>query len=109
MSEFVTLAKTLHESAKSKGFYDSLDMTTFNSQAKQLMMIVSEASEVMEALRKSKGQYEVVEEISDILVRVFDFYGALIESGEVTESLDEVFASKVKINSTRPKMHGVKG
>jgi NTP pyrophosphatase (non-canonical NTP hydrolase) len=106
---FDILSDQLHDAAKQKGFYDELKMDQFNSQAKQLAMIHSEVTEVLEALRKSKGEEKVVEEIADILVRVFDFYGSLYESGVVTSSLDTVFAQKVKTNATREKMHGVLG
>ena len=106
---FDQISKELHDTAKSKGFYDSLEMREFNSQAKQLAMIHSEATEVLEALRKSKGEYAVVEEICDILVRCFDFYESLREAGVVVSSLDEVFEEKTSINKSRPRMHGVLG
>lgn len=103
------LSMDLHEVSKAKGFYDDLDMTDFNSQAKQLAMIHSEVTEVLEALRKSKGQDQVVEELSDILIRVFDLYAALRESGEVTDSLSDALKRKAMVNQDRPRMHGVKG
>lgn len=99
----------LHETAKSKGFYDSLDLTEFNSQAKQLAMVHSEVSEVLEALRKDKGQDKVVEELADILIRVFDLYAALKEAGVVTDSLQDSLITKAGVNQTREKMHGVRG
>lgn len=106
---FDEISVELHATAKEKGFYDSLDMTEFNSQAKQLCMVHSEATEVMEALRKQKGEREVVEEIADILVRCFDLYEALRSAGVVTDSLQEVFDDKTKVNKSRPRLHGVLG
>lgn len=106
---FDEISTELHQTARSKGFYDRLDMTDFNSQAKQLAMIHSEVTEVLEALRKEKGEKAVVEEIADILIRSFDLFAALRESGVVTSSLDEVFNEKVGINKERPRMHGVLG
>lgn len=106
---FDETASRLHDSAKSKGFYDSLNMAEFNSQAKQIAMIHSEATEVLEALRKSKGERAVVEELADILIRVLDMYEALRRAGEVESSLDEVFDDKVIVNRERPFLHGVKG
>lgn len=103
------VAYRLHNDAKAKGFYESLKMDDFNSQAKQLAMIHSEVSETLEALRKQHGEEHVVEELSDILVRVFDFYGALREAGVVSSSLHDGFLSKVEVNKTRPRMHGVLG
>lgn len=99
----------LHKTAKSKGFYDKLDMTDFNSQAKQLAMIHSEASEVLEALRKDKGQDKVVEELADILIRTFDLYAALKAAGVVTDSLADSLSAKARVNEGREKMHGVRG
>lgn len=102
-------AAVLHETALSKGFYESLDMKEFNSQAKQLAMIHSEVTEVLEALRKSKGQDQVVEELADIIIRVLDMYAALRNVGVVQDSLDDVLSSKAEINRTRPRMHSVLG
>lgn len=107
--DFDEVSHRLHQAARDKGFYDHLQMTDFVSQAKQLMMVVSECSEVMEALRKSRGQDAVLDELSDILVRTFDLYGALHKAGVVTGSLEDAFNTKVKFNSTRPRMHGVLG
>lgn len=109
MTDFDMVAITLHETARDKGFYDSLNMKEFNSQAKQLAMIHSEVTEVLEALRKEKGERAVVEEIADILVRTFDFYQALYRDGVVESSLQEVFDEKTAVNKTRPRMHGVLG
>ena len=106
---FDEISIELHQTARSKGFYDRLDMTDFNSQAKQLAMIHSEVTEVLEALRKEKGEAAVVEEIADILVRCFDFYEALYRANVVTSSLQQVFNEKVGINKERPRMHGVLG
>lgn len=106
---FDQVSQELHETAKSKGFYDSLSMDEFNSQAKQLAMIHSEVTEVLEALRKSKGEQAVTEEIADILVRTFDFYQSLVDAGVVSLSLDEVFEAKTAINKSRERMHGVLG
>lgn len=106
---FDEISKELHATAKEKGFYDSLNMAEFNSQAKQLAMIHSEVTEVLEALRKSQGERAVVEELADIAIRLFDMYASLVEAGVVTLSFDEVFADKTSINKSREKMHGVLG
>lgn len=109
MTYLDSVSKSLNETSRSKGFYDTLDMTEFNDQAKQLAMIHSEVSETLEALRKSMGEQKVVEEIADILIRTFDFYEALRREGVVTLSLDEVFDGKANTNKERPRMHGVLG
>lgn len=77
--------------------------------AKQIAMIHSEATEVLEALRKDKGQDQVVEELADILIRVFDLYEGLRFNGDVKDSLHDTVKKKMGINESRPRMHGVAG
>lgn len=101
------LAIELHDTAKSKGFWDY--EVDFNFQAKQLAMIHSEATEVLEALRKDKGERYVVEECADIIIRVLDFWAGLKEAGVVSTSLDEAMAEKTAVNKTRERLHGVRG
>lgn len=107
------LSYELHQTAVSKGFWDALekmdDEDKFIFYAKQIAMIHSEATEVLEALRKSKGHDQVVEELADIIIRVCDLYEGLKEKGEVLFSLEKTVKAKAKINEDRPKMHGVKG
>lgn len=101
------LAYELHETAKEKGFWDyPRDFVFF---AKQLAMVHSEVTEVLEALRKTKGEKAVVEELADIIIRVLDLYEGLRESEIVTSSLQEILEEKANINKDRPKMHGVLG
>lgn len=108
------IAQSLHQTATEKGFWDFI----YNSQntgnefiffSKQLAMVHSEVTEVLEALRKDKGQQAVVEELADIIIRVLDLYAGMKANGVVSASLDEVLAEKAKFNSTRPRMHGVAG
>lgn len=107
------LAAQLHETAAEKGFWEPLTRMEkedyFVFYAKQIAMIQSEATEVLEALRKSKGHDKVVEELADIIIRVLDLYEGLRENGEVLFSLEKTVKSKAKINTQRPKLHGVKG
>ena len=107
------LSSQLHETAVEKGFWDVLGVLPeedkFVFYAKQIAMIHSEATEVLEALRKSKGHSEVIEELADIIIRVCDLYEGLRLNGEVLFSLDKVVKSKAKVNKSRPKMHGVRG
>lgn len=109
------LAKSVHENATEKGFWDYMYSSsepvgdTFIFFAKQIAMIHSEATEVLEALRKQKGANEVVEELADIIIRVVDLYQGLKMAGEVNESLEEVLERKMLVNTQRPKMHGVLG
>jgi len=109
------LAKSVHENATEKGFWDYMYSNaepvgdTFIFFAKQIAMIHSEATEVLEALRKQKGANEVVEELADVIIRVVDLYQGLKMAGEVKDSLEEVLERKMLVNTQRPKMHGVLG
>lgn len=107
------LSIRLHETAVEKGFWDALGTLSeedkFIFYAKQIAMIHSEATEVLEALRKSKGHDQVVEELADIIIRVCDLYEGLRENGEVLYSLNKVVRDKARINKGRPKLHGVRG
>ena len=110
---FDLLAKDLHRTAQDKGFWEPTkriqEQDAFVFYAKQIAMIHSEATEVLEALRKDKGERAVVEELADILVRVLDLWAGLDANGVTTSSLEEVFVEKINKNRERPYLHGVKG
>lgn len=103
---FDNLAEELHTTAVAKGFWpedvDDIFIT------KQLMMIVSEAVEVMEAIRKDKGEDQIADEMADILIRTLDLYAGLVEHGYTRVSLDYALANKWSINKDRPEKHGVR-
>lgn len=107
------VSKDIHKNAVEKGFWDYMypepKADPFIFYCKQLAMIHSEVTETLEALRKSKGQDQVVEELADILIRVFDLYEGLRFNGDVSDSLHEVLEKKMGINKDRPRMHGVAG
>jgi NTP pyrophosphatase (non-canonical NTP hydrolase) len=106
------MAKMLHTTARSKGFWGPFDPDDpFTFYAKQLAMIHSEVTEVLEAIRKDQGEEKVVEELADIIIRVLDLYEGLMDTGEVSRgiSLDAILAEKTLINADRPVMHGVRG
>lgn len=109
------ISKSIHNIAKDKGFWDPMKKLPkkdhFIFYSKQLAMVHSEVTEVLEALRKNKGEDQVIEEMSDIIIRVLDLYAGMIEYGALTptRSLNESLALKVAHNITRPKMHGVAG
>ena len=71
-------------------------------------MIVSEVTEVMEAVRKSKGEEEITKEIADILIRTLDLYAGMRNNGYINISLDKAFEEKTQFNQTRPEKHGVR-
>jgi NTP pyrophosphatase (non-canonical NTP hydrolase) len=106
-------AKALHDTAVEKGFWEpNNENTHIIFYLKQIAMIHSEATEVLEAIRKEHGGYKIVEELADILIRVLDLYQGLREDGMVSEgydiiSLHDVFEEKSKINEIRDRLHGV--
>jgi NTP pyrophosphatase (non-canonical NTP hydrolase) len=101
-----TLAYGLHQTAVDKGFWPDRADDIF--MAKQCMMIVSEVTETMEAIRKDKGSQEIVEEIADVIVRTLDLYQGLLNNGYVSESLSDTLRKKADYNKTRPERHGVR-
>lgn len=108
-----TLALAIHDTAVEKGFWHPMTRMShedsFVFYCKQLAMIHSEVTEVLEALRKNKGSEAVTEELADIVVRVLDLYQGLLANGEATGSLHDTLMSKMRTNSSRPQLHGVRG
>jgi NTP pyrophosphatase (non-canonical NTP hydrolase) len=106
------MAKQLHEVAKEKGFWriveDAPQEQVDIFMTKQLMMIVSEAVEVMEAIRKSHGPEAVADEVADIIIRTLDLYAGLREHEYVNTDLQVAFNNKTSFNKSRPEKHGVK-
>ena len=100
------MAKELHEVAVEKGFWPEKIDDIFIT--KQLMMIVSEAVEVMEAIRKDKGRQEVADEMADIIIRTLDLYEGLRDNGYVDVDLQVAINNKTDFNKSRPERHGVK-
>lgn len=107
------LAVELHANAVNKGFWDPLSRMEEQDQfvffAKQLAMIHSEVTEVLEAMRKNKGQEAVVEELADILIRVLDAYAGMLRYKVVNDSLHNTLIRKSEFNKTRDRLHGVAG
>ena len=103
---FDELAEEIHKNAVDKGFWDRTVDPIFI--AKQMMMIVSEVSEAMEALRKDMDPDQISDEFADILIRTLDLYAGIAEAGYVTKSLDYAVKEKMEKNSHRPKKHGVR-
>ena len=98
------LSAVLHESAIEKGFWDG--ETTYDKLGNKLALVHSEVTEVLEALRKSKGSHAITEEIADVLIRLLDVYAAMRNAGMVDHSLEEVLDEKINKNRTRPALHG---
>ena len=103
---FDELAEEIHKNAVAKGFWDKTVDPIF--VAKQMMMIVSEVSEAMEALRKDMNPDQISDEFADIIIRTLDLYAGIAEAGYVKKSLDYAIKEKMEKNSHRPKKHGVR-
>ena len=105
-SSLDNMVKDIHDVAVEKGFWpDKIDDIFIT---KQLMMIVSEAVEVMEAIRKDKGKQEVADEMADIVIRTLDLYQGLVDNGYVEQPLQVALNNKANFNKSRPERHGVK-
>jgi NTP pyrophosphatase (non-canonical NTP hydrolase) len=105
-------AKEIHKITLEKGFWDGFhELEPFQFYAYKLAMIHSEVTEVLEAIRKSRGEEEVVEELTDIIIRVLDLYYGLKETNEIgwESSIGEVLDAKIEANRERPQRHGVRG
>jgi NTP pyrophosphatase (non-canonical NTP hydrolase) len=100
------LSMRLHKTAVEKGFWPQDVDDIFI--AKQCMMIVSEVTEVMEAVRKDKGEEEISKEMADIIIRTLDLYAGMVEAGYTKMSLDYAMEEKTQFNKTRPEKHGVR-
>jgi NTP pyrophosphatase (non-canonical NTP hydrolase) len=98
------LAAVLHETAISKGFWEG--PINHDKIGNKLALVHSEVTEVLEAIRKNKGSEEIVEEMSDVIIRLLDLFAAMNNGGLITHSLDEVLFNKMEINKSRPKLHG---
>lgn len=98
------LSAILHETAREKGFWDG--EYTYDKIGNKLALVHSEVTEVLEAIRKSKGSEHIVEEIADTIIRILDIYAAMRNEEHILHSLDEVLQKKIDINKTRPTLHG---
>lgn len=101
-------AKDIHNNAVEKGFWEpNNDDTHVIFYLKQIAMIHSECSEVLEAIRKNKGDDKVVEELADIIIRTLDLYWGLVEDGYTGYSIQGIMEEKTAYNRERDRMHGV--
>lgn len=98
------LSAVLHETAREKGFWDG--QYNYDKVGNKLALVHSEVTEILEAIRKSKGSEKVVEEMADVIIRLLDIYAAMRNEEEVIHSLDEVLQNKININKERERLHG---
>jgi NTP pyrophosphatase (non-canonical NTP hydrolase) len=102
------LAFGIHSNAVDKGFWEpNTEDNHIVFYLKQLAMIHSEVTEVLEAIRKEKGQEEVVEEMADVLIRLLDLWAGMQRDGAVRKTITESLMEKISVNKNRPNLHGV--
>jgi len=102
------VAKAIHETAIEKQFWPPSEKVTLDPSlvGTKLALVHSEVTEVLEALRKEKGSYEIVSEMADVIIRLLDVYAALTEHGIIDDDIDDCMAHKMAKNKTRPPKHG---
>jgi len=98
------LAAILHEIAREKGFWDG--DVSHDKIGNKLALVHSEVTEVLEAIRKSKGSEYIVEEMADVIIRLLDVYAAMRNEESILHSLDEILNEKIEKNKQRPRLHG---
>jgi len=102
------LAYSIHSNAIDKGFWEpNTEDNHIVFYLKQLAMVHSEVSEVLEAIRKEKGEDVVVEEMADVLIRLLDLWCGMQRDGVVKTTITDALLNKIDVNTTRAKMHGV--
>lgn len=109
MKQLNDWANECHETAVTKGFWDNFNDAPNEFVCTKLALIHSEVTEVLEAIRKSKGDEAIMDEIADILIRTLDLYAGMNELWfEKEQSLDFAMRLKMERNSGRAALHGNK-
>lgn len=101
-----SLSAEIHLNAKNKGFWDgNVDL---NFILTKLFLVGSEVVEVLEAIRKQKGDLAVVEEMADIIIRLLDLYAGMVEYKYLSDDIElmEILLDKMYFNKQRPRLHG---
>jgi NTP pyrophosphatase (non-canonical NTP hydrolase) len=103
------LAHSLHNTAVNKGFWDNYSDSPNEFICTKLALIHSEVTEVLEAIRKSKTEQEIMDEFADIIIRTLDLYAGMNELWfKEKQSLQLALSNKRGINSSRQRLHGNK-
>ena len=108
-NKYMNLSETgylVHRTSVEKGFYEhEIDV---NFVLSKIALLHSECSELLEAVRKDKGQTEIMDEVADTFIRLVDLVEALKEGGFVDQDvlLHDAIENKMQVNSERPQKHG---
>lgn len=93
-----------HSQACEKGFWDR-----DRNDGELLMLMVSELSEALEALRHGNKPSEHIPEFSGLEEELADCVIRICDMAEARGCrLEEAISAKLKYNMTRPHMHGGK-
>lgn len=102
-------AHEVHALATKKGFWDLTQDQQYEVMGMKLALIHSEVTEVLEAIRKNKGEEAIMDEFADVIIRTLDLYAWMNETiFEKERSLDFAIQQKHDVNSGRAKLHGNK-
>jgi NTP pyrophosphatase (non-canonical NTP hydrolase) len=99
-----SLAYEFHKTARSKNFWDG--NTNLDKIGNKIALIHSEATEILEALRKNQGSLAISEEFADLIIRTLDLYQAMVNMNIIEHSLDFAIEAKSYKNQQRPPLHG---
>ena len=93
------LCNLAHANARDKGFWDDVNLTDPRHVLSLLALVTTETSEAVEAVRKEDRE-NFVEELADILIRVFDLAGGM------DLNLGLAIHEKMHVNKSRSHKHG---
>lgn len=98
------LAKSISAWREDKGFFTPSSLDTEqerNTMLGKLMLVVSEVSEMAEAVRYNDIE-NFTEECADVIIRILDI------TGTMNIDIEKAINEKMEINKIRPVKHGKK-
>lgn len=109
----ISLQHIAYTNAEIKGFWLDLDPNDSNVFNSKCMLIVTELSEAVEAMRKPElaPDRDLVDvsnlqvELADAMIRLLDLYEAVFPS-EIHLTIFQVAEMKMRVNLDRPPKHG---
>lgn len=93
-----SLVKEAHKTAEEHGWWESGTRPFLEL----ICLMHCELSEAAEAYRNKEGDDRIVEELADVVIRIFDLCGSR------GWNLEKSVLSKMAFNKTRPYRHGGK-
>lgn len=91
------LISEAHKTAEEHGWWDNQ-----RPLLELICLMHCELSEAAEAYRKKEGDDHIVEELADVVIRIFDLCGSR------DWNLEKSILDKMEFNKTRPYRHGGK-